>query len=226
MADEPIQQLKRCAKCEALKPATTEYFNKKLTALTAQCRECRNAAKRAKWAGDSASINERRRAERDDDTRRLERERYRRDGGRKKASVEAWREANPDKRKEIDRRHYVKNAVRKRELAADWSARNADRRRDNMRRWYREKRRLDPAYRLRAAMSAYVYWCLKGGKEGRSVEAVLGYSMADLRFHLERQFLPGMTWSNYGEWHVDHIVPVASFSSVVRPIQVSAPVGR
>jgi hypothetical protein len=32
-----------------------------------------------------------------------------------------------------------------------------------------------------------------------------------LAAHLEKQFLKGMTWQNIGEWHVDHIVPLASF---------------
>ena len=30
--------------------------------------------------------------------------------------------------------------------------------------------------------------------------------------HLEKQFASGMTWKNYGEWHIDHIVPQASFN--------------
>jgi len=29
---------------------------------------------------------------------------------------------------------------------------------------------------------------------------------------LEQQFLPGMSWDNYGEWHIDHIIPVAVFN--------------
>lgn len=29
--------------------------------------------------------------------------------------------------------------------------------------------------------------------------------------HLERQFTPGMSWTNYGDWHIDHIKPLASF---------------
>lgn len=29
--------------------------------------------------------------------------------------------------------------------------------------------------------------------------------------HLESQFKPGMTWENYGEWHVDHVQPLCSF---------------
>lgn len=26
------------------------------------------------------------------------------------------------------------------------------------------------------------------------------------------QFLPGMSWDNMAEWHIDHILPLASFS--------------
>ena len=29
--------------------------------------------------------------------------------------------------------------------------------------------------------------------------------------HLQNQFKPGMTRDNYGLWHVDHIIPCASF---------------
>lgn len=29
--------------------------------------------------------------------------------------------------------------------------------------------------------------------------------------HLEKQFTEGMTWDNYGEWHVDHKKPMALF---------------
>lgn len=47
-------------------------------------------------------------------------------------------------------------------------------------------------------------------KTGRTY-SVLGYSAAELMAHIERQFLPGMEWSNIGQWHVDHIVPLSSF---------------
>jgi len=41
----------------------------------------------------------------------------------------------------------------------------------------------------------------------------LGYTIADLRQHMERQFLPGMTWARFtaGEIHIDHITPQAAF---------------
>ena len=41
---------------------------------------------------------------------------------------------------------------------------------------------------------------------------LFGCTSQQLRDHLENQFQPGMTWENYGEWHVDHIVPVSSFN--------------
>jgi hypothetical protein len=41
--------------------------------------------------------------------------------------------------------------------------------------------------------------------------ALVGCSADDLRRHIENQFQPGMSFENYGEWHVDHIRPCASF---------------
>ncbi len=38
---------------------------------------------------------------------------------------------------------------------------------------------------------------------------LLGCSITELRAHLTKQFLPGMSLDNYGEWHIDHIVPLA-----------------
>ncbi len=51
--------------------------------------------------------------------------------------------------------------------------------------------------------------------QGRSniVEKLLGYTIHDLRVHLERQFTKGMNWDKFmkGEIHIDHIHPKASF---------------
>ena len=41
---------------------------------------------------------------------------------------------------------------------------------------------------------------------------ILKYPPEDLINHLEKQFTEGMTWENYGEWHVDHKLPITSFN--------------
>ena len=40
---------------------------------------------------------------------------------------------------------------------------------------------------------------------------LVGCSADDLCEHIEKQFQQGMSFDNYGEWHVDHIRPCASF---------------
>jgi len=38
----------------------------------------------------------------------------------------------------------------------------------------------------------------------------IGVDWKIAKSHIERQFEKGMSWSNYGEWHIDHIIPLAS----------------
>lgn len=76
----------------------------------------------------------------------------------------------------------------------------------------RERYSDDPAFRIHSRMASGVYQALKKMKRGRKWESLLGYTLSDLVRHLERQFLPGMSWDNIGDWHIDHIIPRASFS--------------
>lgn len=48
-------------------------------------------------------------------------------------------------------------------------------------------------------------------KSNKTPELV-GCSIMNLKTHLESKFTEGMTFENYGEWHIDHIRPCASFN--------------
>jgi hypothetical protein len=76
-------------------------------------------------------------------------------------------------------------------------------------RHYRKKR-LEQGAKLCDAMKAGIYLALKSKKNGRKWESLVGYTLEELMAHLEKQFQPGMTWENYGEWHLDHIHPRAA----------------
>jgi hypothetical protein len=71
--------------------------------------------------------------------------------------------------------------------------------------------RSTPEGRINHRMASRMAACL-GGVKSTSWEALLGYTIADLKRHLERQFTKGMSWDNAGQWHIDHILPLASFS--------------
>ncbi len=75
----------------------------------------------------------------------------------------------------------------------------------------RAKRRLCPSRTIRHNVGARIAQCLKGLKADKGLFSRLKYSLADLMAHLETRFQPGMTWANYGQWHVDHIKPCALF---------------
>jgi hypothetical protein len=49
-------------------------------------------------------------------------------------------------------------------------------------------------------------------KQARTRE-LLGYTVEELRIHIESQFQEGMGWHNWSKygWHIDHIKPVSSF---------------
>jgi hypothetical protein len=53
---------------------------------------------------------------------------------------------------------------------------------------------------------------LRGNKHGRPWETLVGYSLAQLMRHLEKHFLPGMSWQNRDLWHIDHKIPLSVFN--------------
>jgi hypothetical protein len=55
---------------------------------------------------------------------------------------------------------------------------------------------------------------LHGTLSPDKTKALVGCSTATLRAYLQSQFLPAMTWENYGRsgWHMDHITPCAAFN--------------
>lgn len=71
----------------------------------------------------------------------------------------------------------------------------------------------DPTYRLSCSVRKRVPSLLRSALAGRSGQSLelLGCTAPDYKLYLEGLFEPGMTWENWGEWHIDHVRPFASF---------------
>jgi len=52
---------------------------------------------------------------------------------------------------------------------------------------------------------------MKGNNKSYSTLSLLGCSAKKLRLYLESLFKEGMSWDNYGDWHIDHIQPFDKF---------------
>ena len=59
---------------------------------------------------------------------------------------------------------------------------------------------------------------MRGKLKSAKTEELIGCTFEEFRVHIEKQFHDKMTWDNYGEWHVDHIIPCAVFD-LLQPTQ-------
>ena len=83
--------------------------------------------------------------------------------------------------------------------------------RENKRTYEKTRKDNDPLYKLINNFRTAIYQVLKESnvqKNGHYFE-ILKYTPDELIVHLENQFTEGMTWDNYGQWHVDHISPIS-----------------
>lgn len=94
---------------------------------------------------------------------------------------------------------------------ADWREKNKDRANESARNWAKNKRKIDPEFRLKITLRNRINNILyTKGKHGKYVE-LLGCDFKRYKEYLENKFLDGMSWDNHGKWHIDHILPCVSF---------------
>jgi hypothetical protein len=148
----------------------------------------------------------------------------------RKRNSRAYHERNLDKvrnrAREKARIRYAANPDKAREASRVWAHNHADTVRETRKSYRaknrellnsRKKQRLhnDIRFRLRSRVGTQLSRRLKRritGKGGNKTFDILGYSVDALMEHLEKLFLPGMTWNNYREWHIDHVTPDCHFN--------------
>ena len=130
---------------------------------------------------------------------------------REKANAKAkkWAQTNRERVNANNRKYYQNNREKKRASLRKRSKRPEAKKRRNAR--LKKRYHTDPQYRLACNLRSRVHDALKGKNKSASTMAMLGCSYTHVMEHLEKQFQPGMTWENQGEWHADHMMPCASF---------------
>lgn len=117
---------------------------------------------------------------------------------------------NSDKRKESCRKYYFNNINKARNANKKWVEKNPQKAREINKKSV-AKCLATPVGRLNNNVKIAVYQSLKNGKDGKSTFDFLGYSVEQLREHLETTIPEGYTWDDYmsGKLHLDHIVPIS-----------------
>jgi hypothetical protein len=136
-----------------------------------------------------------------------------------------WKANHPDKVRE-DKIKWRREHREERLLCGKrWRERNKEKtkdyrhaNRDKLNKRKQERRKADIQYKLRDMLGRRIYKMAKAQsicslERGRDSRKLLGCDVKTLKAHLESQFVDGMSWENYGNdgWHIDHIIPCASF---------------
>lgn len=106
--------------------------------------------------------------------------------------VRLWKKANPERVAEEKRRYFKAHPEKCSEA--------------------HKRARSKPHGRLNINISNHIRYSLRCGKNGHHWETLVGYTVSQLKKHIEKQFKDGMSWDNYGKWHLDHKIPISKFN--------------
>lgn len=124
----------------------------------------------------------------------------------------AYRLKNKEKVSEAKKLSYQKKKELYKARTKKYALENKEAQNKSKRKYHVNKLKNNPMFKLSRTVSHQLYLAIKQKKGGRRWETVVGYSLQELKNHLELLFTERMTWENYGEWHIDHINPVCSFN--------------
>ena len=211
--------MKKCTKCEKSFPATPEYFNK------SWCKICTRT-----YNNEWANRNRKKKVQKDI-TKMIKICKGKDSCGEEKhwsdfsenpkgqhglnvrctKCEKEYQKCLKTRKVAHKRKYYDKNKDECIKRTKDWAENNRDRKNE----YYRDRRKTDPLYKLTANMRTGMSECLSGKKKQTKTFEYIGCSPSQLKSYLEKQFHDGMSWDNYGKWHVDHIKPLCSFDLTI-----------
>lgn len=178
-----------CIGCEEYKELNCFYFRNK-KAPYGRCKKCRNEVGK-KW---------------------VENNKEKRKESANKYARRRTAELSTEEKKIIAKKNYQKYKSKVKLFQVEYNIKNREIIREKRRAYDKIRRKKDPLWKLKESCRSRVKSILKIKgikKQNKNIE-ILGATWEIVKFHLERQFKKGMTWENHGEWHIDHIIPIAS----------------
>ena len=138
----------------------------------------------------------------------------------RKEYMRQWTLINKKEKKIYDKKNKDQiNAMRRKrrqtetgkKLLAAEQKRYREKHRAKINQKYLNRRKTDSNFKLLTILRTRIVDVLRGHSKSDTTINILGCTIEELWIHLESKFTEGMTRENHGKWHVDHIMPCASF---------------
>jgi len=115
----------------------------------------------------------------------------------------------PEKKKVADKKYILSHAKQKAINDKKYAVNNRLKIRVTRRIWYAKRRESDICFVLGRNLRSRIRSALLGNFKRGSAIRDLGCTIQEFKSHIEKQFVEGMSWDNYGKWQLDHIFPLS-----------------
>lgn len=179
------------------KPCKHGHISKRHV-VSCSCYECERAfAQKEESKAKRAAYN---RTEKQKEKSRISAKRYHRE----------HRDQCLKKMKIRNKKYYAENKERIIQQVLAYQSEHAAERTKYKKQWHNNKIKTDPLYRLAFHCRRMLHRALglAGQISYKYTEEYLPYTRDQLVKCIENQFKSGMTWDNYGKWHIDHKRPI------------------
>lgn len=173
--------MKRCSKCNEVKPVTE--FGKLSKAKDGLRYHCKECRNKYYQKNQKYII-------------KRSKIYYEENKGRISEITKAYKEENKEWYREYHQKYYIENIEDIKE---------------RVKQNHYQRMEEDIGYKLLQRCRARLYKAIKENNKSASTRELIGCTTDKLKEHLESQFTEGMSWENYGEWHIDHIKPCSMF---------------
>ncbi len=97
----------------------------------------------------------------------------------------------------------VKIAIRRKKYA--------DENRKKINFYQRNKKQTNINFKISSNLRNRIYNALKRNEKSLPTMFLIGCEIDYFMYHIQEQFTDGMSWDNYGDWHMDHIKSCSKF---------------
>ena len=140
-----------------------------------------------------------------------------------KSCEREYRQANKERMKEYKKEYYQANKKNIKESVKEYRQANKEYYNEYYKEYNKERRKTDPLFKMCGNLRSRTLQAFKnkGYSKNTKTQEMLGVDWDVAKQHIERQFKKGMNWNNQGEWHIDHIIPLASANTLERLEELS-----
>ena len=94
----------------------------------------------------------------------------------------------------------------------DYRKKNKDKISKYQKEYIKNRKSIDPLFNLTCGVRSLIGMAIKnkGYTKNSKTYEIIGCSYEEFKTHIEKQFLPCMSWDNRALWHLDHIIPISS----------------